>query len=320
MVALPAKPPLVAMTAPSSQPYLLLAIIILAWGGNYPLMHLALDDMPPLAFTSTRLLGASCVLAVILVASSGREALIPMRGERLPLAIIGLFQVAAMLGLTIIGLTTVPPGRTVLLVYTMQLWAVPLGVWLLRERIGAGKLLGTAVGFAGIVLFFNPAAIDWHQTGMLVGSGLILLASMAWALGSCLYRKRVWKTGFMTQTLWQLLISWVPISALSFLLERDAAFHPSLQLAIIVLFNWFVPTALAMWCWAKVLSVMSASSAGQFLLLTPIVGFLLSAAFFDEPVTSILVASAALIATGIFLTMRSEAAELQKRSATYFHD
>lgn len=306
MIALPAKPRSVAAMAPSGQSYPLLAIIILAWGGNYPLMSLAIQDMPPLAFTSTRLFGASCVLAVILAASFGRHALIPLAGERLPLAVIGLLQVAAMLGLTIIGLTMVPPGRTVVLVYTMQLWAVPLGVWLLRERIGTGKLLGTAVGFAGIMVFFNPAVIDWHQPGVLAGSGLILLGSMGWALGSCLYRKRAWRTGFMGQTLWMLLVSWVPISALSLLLERDAAFRPNGRLAIIVLFNWFVPTALAMWCWAKVLSMMPASSAGQFLLLTPIVGFLLSAAFFGEPVTPTLVASAALIATGIFIAMRND--------------
>ena len=320
MVALPTKPQSVAVAAPASQSYLLLAIIILAWGGNYPLMRLAINDMPPLAFTAIRLVGASCVLAVILVASFGRKALIPIPGERVPLAIIGFFQVAVVLGLTIIGLTTVSPGRTVVLVYTMQLWAVPLGVWLLRERVGVGKLAGTAVGFAGIMVFFNPTEIDWLDAGMLLGSGLILLASLAWALGSCLYRKQVWKTGFMTQTLWQFLVSLMPISALSLLLEHDAAVHPSLQLAIIVLFNWFVPTALAMWCWAKVLFVMPASTAGQFLLLTPIVGFLLSAVFLDEPVSSTLVASAALIAIGIFLTMRSDAAELRKRGVTYFHD
>lgn len=320
MVVLPATPQSIAMTAPSSQTYVLLAIIVLAWGGNYPLMRLAIDDMPPLAFTCIRLLGASCVLAFILVASVGSKGLIPIPAERLPLAIIGLLQVAAVLGLTIIGLTTVPPGRTVVLVYTMQLWAVPLGVWLLRERIGAGKLLGTAIGLAGIVVFFDPEVIDWHQAGTLVGSGLILLASIGWALGSCLYRRRAWKTGFMTQTLWQFLVSLVPISALSLLLEQHAAFYPSWRLAIIVLFNWFVPTALAMWCWAKVLSVMPASGAGQFILLTPIVGFLLSAVIFHEPVTRTLVASAALIAAGIFLTMRSEAARSQKRCVTSFHE
>lgn len=309
MIALQAKPQSVATMAMSSQPYFLLAIIILAWGGNYPLMHLAIKDMPPLAFTSTRLLGGSCVLAVILAASFGWKTLMPVPGERLPLAIIGLLQVAAMMGLTIIGLTTVPPGRTMLLVYTMQLWAVPLGFWLLRERVTAGKLLGTALGLAGIMVFFNPSVNDWQPVGISAGGGLILLGSIAWALGSCLYRKRDWASGFMTQTLWQLLIASVPITALSLLLERDAAFHPSSRLALIVLFNVFIPTALTFWCWAKVLSLMTASSAGQFLLLTPIAGFLLSAVFLDEPVTSAVVASAALIATGILLTMRSEAAE-----------
>jgi drug/metabolite transporter (DMT)-like permease len=286
--------------------YSLLALIILAWGGNYPLMKLALADVAPLAFTAIRLLGASAVLAVALVLS-GQRQFIPARGERLPLAIIGLFQIAAMFGLTIIGLGSVPPGRTVLLVYTMQLWAVPLGVWLLGEKLPVAKVAGALIGFAGILVFFRPDVIDWHDRGALLGSGMILLGSMCWAFGSCLYRRRVWKTGFAAQTLWQIFIAFVPILLLSLLFEYGRDFHPTLRLAAIVVFNWLVATAFAMWCWSKVLSVMPASTAGQILLLTPLVGFLLSAVFLGESVPPALIASAALITAGIYVTMRSEA-------------
>lgn len=286
--------------------------MIFAWGSNYPLMKLAIADMPPLAFTAVRLVGAAGVLIAILLVSR-RRSLLPAPGERVPLAVVGLFQIAAMLGFTIIGLTVVPPGRAGLLVYTMQLWSVPLGLWLLRERPGPGALAGSAVGFAGILVFFNPAAFNWHDHHTLVGSGLILLAAISWAFGSCLYRKRAWRSGFMEQTLWQMGCSALPIAALSLLFERDAALHLTARLVAIVIFNWLVPTALALWCWGKVLSVMPVSTAGQWLLLTPMVGFALSALFMNEPVTAPLIASAALIAAGIFLTMRREAAVSQQR-------
>jgi drug/metabolite transporter (DMT)-like permease len=305
MAALPDRIRSLDSVTPRHKTYALLALIILAWGSNYPLMKMAIGDMPPLAFTAVRLTGAACALAIILVLLRA-QSLLPAPGERMPLAIAGLFQIAAMLGLTIIGLTTVEPGRAVLLVYTMQLWAVPLGAWLLKEKPSPGMLTGSAIGFLGILIFFNPASANWHDLGTLVGNGLILLAAVSWALGSCLYRKRAWKSSFMVQTLWQMGISAVPIAALSLVFERGAILHFTSRLAAIIVFNWLVPTALALWCWSKILSAMPVSVAGQWLLLTPIVGFALSALFLNEAVTPTLLISAALIATGIFLTMRSE--------------
>jgi drug/metabolite transporter (DMT)-like permease len=306
MAALPDRTPSPHGMAPGRETYAFLAVNILAWGSNYPLMKLAIGDMPPLAFTAVRLAGAACVLAIILMLVKARS-LLPAPGERVPLAVAGLFQIAAMLGLTILGLSTVQPGRAVLLVYTMQLWAVPLGAWLLREKPGPGTLAGSAIGFIGILVFFNPASIDWQDRGTLMGNGLILLAAISWALGSCLYRKRAWKSGFTVQTLWQMGISAVPIAVLSLIFEHSATLQFTSRLAAIVIFNWFVPTALGLWCWGKVLSAMPASIAGQWLLLTPIVGFALSALFMNEPVTPTLLISAVLISAGILLTMRSQA-------------
>lgn len=291
--------------SPRVQTYVWLVAMIVAWGSNYPLMKLAIGDMPPLAFTALRLAGAAAVLGCILLQQRGR--LLPERGERAPLAVVGLLQIGAMLGFTIIGLTAVPPGRAALLVYTMQLWSVPFSFWLLRERPNLGMIIGSAIGFAGLLAFFNPASLDWRDRGTLIGSGLILIGAISWSLGSCLYRRRTWRSSFMAQALWQMGISMLPMLALSAVFEHHAAFHFNARLAAIILFNWLVPTAWAMWCWGKVLSEMRVSVAGQWLLLTPMVGFALSALFMHEPVTRALLVSAALIVVGILVTMRSTA-------------
>ncbi|GAB2908542.1 DMT family transporter [Paralcaligenes sp. KSB-10] len=297
---------------PSWTTYLLLAITVFAWGANYPLMKLALSDMPPLAFTALRLWGASAVLAAVLLVSR-TGPLLPIRGERLPLAIVGLFQVGAMLGLTIVGMGSVPAGRTVLLVYTMSLWAVPIGRALLGEKINFLRLLGVLIGLMGLLVFFNPLVIDWHRGGAVLGSGLILAGSMSWAFGSCLYRRKRWSSGFVSQTLWQLLVASVPIAVLSLVLERTEAMNITARLSLIVAYNWVVPTALAMWCWNRVLSVMAVSTAGQFLLLTPLVGFWLSIVFLNETMSRALIVSAILIMIGLFVTIRAETPHQDKK-------
>src|SRR5689334_819319 len=167
--------------------YLYLAVTVVTWAGNWPLMKLALADVSPLQFVLLRLGGTIALLLPMLPAM--RIPLLPARGERLTLAWVGLLQVAGFLIFSIIGLAIVPAGRAIVLAYTMALWAIPIGLWLWPEGYGRRQLAGAAVGFAGLVLFMNPGLVDWTNRRALAGNGLLLAAAICWALGSCLYRR-----------------------------------------------------------------------------------------------------------------------------------
>ena len=75
----------------------------------------------------------------------------------------------------------------------MPLWAIPIGLFLWPEPIGRRALVGAAIGFAGLVLFMNPGLVDWTDPRVLAGNALLIAAAILWALGSCLYRRRVWQ-------------------------------------------------------------------------------------------------------------------------------
>ena len=75
------------------------------------------------------------------------------------------------------------PGRSVVLLYSMQLWALTLSWLLNHERIGWRAILGGVVGFGGIFLFINPMMIDWHDGQVLMGNGIGISAGLAWGLG-----------------------------------------------------------------------------------------------------------------------------------------
>ncbi len=285
--------------------YLYLAVIVVSWAGNWPLMRLALDAAPPMLFVLLRLVGALALLAPALLVR--RSPLLPLRGERLGLMWVGQLQVAAFLICGIIGLAIVPPGRAIVLAYTMPLWAVPIGLWLWPEPLGRAQLAGAAVGFAGLVLFMNPALVDWGDWRALAGNGLLLLAAICWALGSCLYRRRVWRSSFWTQTFWQLAVSTVVVAAIALPGATGQPIRWSPALVAILAYNWVVTTALGYFLWSKVLAAMPAAVAGQVLALTPIGGFLLSTLIFGGAVTGGIVLAIGLIVAGIVLTLRARA-------------
>jgi drug/metabolite transporter (DMT)-like permease len=77
----------------------------------------------------------------------------------------------------------------------------------------------------------------------------------------------------------------------------------------ILVYNCVVTTALACFLRGKVLSMMSAATAGQVLTLTPVGGFLLSLVMFGGRLSADVVLSIGLIVGGIFVTLRRQRAD-----------
>ena len=230
--------------------------------------------------------------------------LLPVPTERLALFWVGLFQVTGFLVFSIVGLAIVAPGRAIVLAYTMPLWAVLLGLGWSREVLSPSKLAGATVGFAGLILFMNPALVDWTDQREVAGNLFLVLAAICWAVGSCLYGRRLWRSSFWAQTFWQLAVGAVTIAAPAAVLEPDWSVQWTTGFVAIPAYNWVVTTVLGYFLWNKVLAVMSPAVAGQVLTLTPISGFLLSTLIFGGAITLDIVGGILLIAIGLVLTLR----------------
>jgi drug/metabolite transporter (DMT)-like permease len=246
--------------------------------------------------------GSIALLAPILAVL--RRPLLPVPRERLALFWVGLFQVSGFVVFSIIGLAIVAPGRAIVLAYTMPLWAIPLGLVLSREVLSPSKLAGATVGFAGLVLFMNPALVDWGDLREVAGNLFLLLAAICWAVGACLYGRRLWRSSFWVQTFWQLAAGAVTIVVPAVVLEPDWSIQWTPGFAAILAYNCIVTTVLGYFLWNKVLAVMPPAVAGQVLTLTPIIGFLLSGVIFGGAITADIVGGILLIAIGLVLTLR----------------
>ena len=265
-------------------------------------MKLAIGDVPPFVFVLLRLVGSVALIAPGLLASG--RGLLPVRGERLTLFWVGQLQVAGFLLCSIVGLDIVAAGRAIVLAYTMPLWAIPISLFLWPEPVGRNRIAGAAIGFAGLILFMNPGLVDWRDPRQVTGNALLVAAAILWAAGSCLYRRRVWRTPFWVQTFWQLAVSVPPAAAVIAAGFGAGPIRWSVGVATILLYNCVVTTALGYFLWAKALSLMPAATAGQVLTLTPVGGFVLSVMMFGGAMSLDVLASIALIVAGIAVTLR----------------
>jgi drug/metabolite transporter (DMT)-like permease len=279
----------------------MLAVLIFAWGGNYTWISLALRDIGPWTFTAVRYAGAAIVIGTVLALHRGPSYIMPVRGERARLAAIGLLQGAGLTILLTLSLKWIESTHTILLMYTNPLWALLLSVLLLGERFSVASVAGIGLGLLGMAVLTNPLAMPWNAVTV---PGVIsaLAATIAWALGSVLYRREKWESTFWQQVFWQLGVSGVALVILAVVLEWNHPVRLTPQLAVNTVYNILVPTALAFWCWSQALARIRASTASQVLLLSPVFGIAQSHFVLGEPLTPAVLASAACVITGACLT------------------
>jgi drug/metabolite transporter (DMT)-like permease len=197
----------------------------------------------------------------------------------------------------------VEASRTVLIAYTMPVWSMLFGRAIAGERAGAPALLPAILGLTGLALLFSPWSMDWSTRDALIGSGLALVGTWAWAGGALLYRRRAWHSPMWSQVSGQLLPSAVIMACLALLLETRAA-TATPQLIAVLGWNALVPTIIGFRAWANALERLPVATASQVLLLSPVLGVALSAAVLGERVTTTLVAAAALTVAGSLLALR----------------
>src|SRR5437763_11661385 len=121
----------------------LLAVLIFAWGGNYTWIKLALRDIGPWTFNAVRFCAAALVIGVFLTVRHGAQQMLPPRGERLGLAVIGILQGAILTAMLTLSLVWIESTHTILLMYTNPVWTLLLSVLVLGERL-------TTISVAGV--------------------------------------------------------------------------------------------------------------------------------------------------------------------------
>jgi drug/metabolite transporter (DMT)-like permease len=281
--------------------YLQLLAMVLIWGIGWTITKPALRSISPVNFAAVRFAGAVVIMAGLTLAM--RSRLLPAAGERLPLGVVGAVQIGGSQLLSTLALYYVGAGRAVVLLYSLQLWALPLSWLVNRERLGWRAILGGVVGFGGMFLFVNPMMLNWHDRQVWMGNGIGLAAGFSWALGACLYRRRSWTTSFWTQTWWQVVWSAVLTSVVGLLFGRHSRIEWSWIVLFALFWAWIGATALCWWFWAKALAVMPAWRASQMAALTPIVGVITSAIFTDERITATVTVSIVLICSGTWVSL-----------------
>lgn len=283
----------------------LLAFVVLAWGLNWVVMKIVVQEVTPLWAVAMRTIIAVAVLAPALLLSG--QFIVPRRSDIPIILVISLFHMVGFAVLMTAGLKYVSAGRTIVLGYTTPLWVAP-GAWLfLREPIVRRQIIGIMFGLLGLMLMFDPNAFDWRDANAVLGNGLVLLAATCWSVSIVYTRGHRWTATPFQLVLWQTLLAGAVLSVLALIFEGAPDVTLSLKAFLALAYNGAIGTALGFWAMTVVNREIPAVSASLGVLGTPVVGIGLSALILGEAMDPKLISSALMILAGIAVGTRMPA-------------
>lgn len=273
--------------------YAVLGLLVLIWGLNWPIMKMVVQAMPPLWFVVARLtMGAICLFALLL--ATGRLVR-PTRADWPVICSVSIFQMWLFMGLTTIGLQFVPAGRSAILSYTTPLWVLPAAILFFGERLTRWKLLGMALGFAGLIVLLNPASIDWSDSNVLLGNFLLLVGAGMWAIAILHTRRHRWHLSPLQLAPFQMALLIVPACFVAWAIEGPFRAEWSWQLVAMVLYNGPLATAFAFWASVSIQRALPSSTVSLSYLAVPAWGLIASTLWLGEDLPASLILGGGLI-------------------------
>ena len=284
--------------------YVLAAATVAVLGLNWPIMSEGVRLVPPLWLAAMRMGGAALVIAIAIGLTQGIAR--PDRADRAILLSVGLGRLGIVTAVVFSALEFVPPGRSSIVVYTASLWTVPLAIAFLHERLTRLRVAGLACGVLGLVLLLEPWGLEWGDTQLLVGIGMLLVAAVTNAATTVHIRGHRWVGTPLALMPWQLAIAAVPIATLALLLEGIPSIRWTPTTIAIVAYQVLLGSAFGFWGLLTIGRSLPAITTNLTLMAVPAVGLTSSVVIVEEPLTVAVAVSLVLILAGVGLGVVSD--------------
>ncbi|MCI0429286.1 MAG: DMT family transporter [Rhodospirillales bacterium] len=280
--------------------FLLLAVLTVLWGVNWPIMKRAVTEVPAWTFRGICLFGAGA--GFVLICGLARQSFRVPRGQVRPLLIVSFFNVTIWHICSATGLVHLAASRATIIAFTMPLWAAVLAVPLLGERPTLYTIGGLAAGLAGMLVLILPQ----YESVLTdpVGPVAMLVAAMSWATGTVALKYYRFTMPVAALTGWQLMLGGIPVVLGAIVFERD--FEPgavSWGAWLATAYAVLVATLFCHWAWFKLVHRFPAVAISVGSLAIPVVGVLASAIGLGEPIGWDALTALALVLTALFLVL-----------------
>lgn len=276
------------------------AAVYIVWGSTYLAIRYAVTTMPPLLMASARFMLSGVVLYLW---TRSRGAPRATKREWRDSAIAGTLMLCVGNGGVAWAEQRVPSGLAALIVAVVPLWMVLLD-WLRPQgaRPVPRVLIGVFIGLAGLVVLVGPRTIVGHGDVDATAAGVLMIASIAWAVGSIFSRHAARPPSAATLTGMQMMGGGIA------LLVAGALFGElhDLNIARVSTASWLgwaylvtFGSLIGFTAYVYLLGAVSAAKAATYAYVNPVVAVILGWAVAGEAIAGRTIVAAAIIVAGV---------------------
>jgi drug/metabolite transporter (DMT)-like permease len=257
----------------------LLAILTLVWGTNWPLFPLATREVSVWTFRAVSVFIAGA--ALLAVARLRGQSLVIDRRYWRTIGVATFFYLMVWNIASTYSALMIPSGQSAVLGFTMPLWSALIAWSVLGERLGARMVCAIALGAVAVALLMWKSLPAYAQAPL--GVALGLLAGLGWAVGTLILQRGRVVVPATVLTGWQLLITSAPIALGALLFGDRDWFMPSWQSVVLIGYIALVPMCIGNLCWFSIVGLLPAHVAGLSSILVPVVAMVSGALVHGEP-------------------------------------
>lgn len=257
----------------------LLVVLTLVWGTNWPLFPLAVREVSVWTFRAIALPLSGLILLAV-AAARGQSLAIPREHWGTIVAASLVYLVVWNIASTYAAIL-IPSGQAAVLGFTMPLWSAAISWALLGERLTRRLLAAMALGAVAVTLLMVPSFRAYADAPL--GLSLGLLAGLGWAVGTLIIKRRPVGVPATVLTGWQMLVSAVPITIGAAILGDGQWFMPSWQSIALIAYIILVPVCIGNVFWFAIVGMLPANVAGLSSIMVPVVAMVSGAIVHGEP-------------------------------------
>jgi drug/metabolite transporter (DMT)-like permease len=277
-------------------------IVCIAWGSTYIAIRVAVQSLPPFVMAGTRFLIAGAILAAWvfwkrLPWPDGVRGIAYVAGCGVLFFLLGN-------GLVVWALQFMPSGTASIFVVAVGIWTavfdalVPGGPGRITLRVGVGLLMA----FAGSVLLVGTNVTQLLRAD-LRGPIALTVASMAWAMGTVLMKRRPSPANPFANATVQMLGGGATLLLAGLLLGEASTPVDPTQAGIVAFVYLILFGSLAGFgAYAYALYYMSPTAMGTYAYVNPVVAVILGRLLLGEPISArVIVAMALMIGAAVLV-------------------
>ncbi|AXY75534.1 hypothetical protein D3H65_16795 [Paraflavitalea soli] len=279
-----------------------LLLALLAWSSSYAITRSVVATMPPILFAFLRF--AVAILALLIISYTRKTPVQEtMKDKWASILTLSLTGVTLYYVFFNFSLQQTSAAAGALIQGFIPISTAILAAIFLKERLKPWQIVGIFISVTGVVLigFTGQASASGNNT--IMGNLLMIAAVLCWAIYTVVSKKLASTDPIWLITRLSIIGTILLIPAVIYEMKDQSWPAISWQAWAAILYMGIFPSALGYIWFNSALQHISATQAGVFINMDPVVGALIAVAFLGEQLHIWQITGAALTLAGVWLYM-----------------